>query len=571
MKTNKLNKTGILYSVIALTLIVGFLIGRGIYKTENTATPEVSDVHEKSEEWTCSMHPQIRQDHPGSCPICGMDLIPVEESGEADSPDNLVSLSSTEVRRAGVRTMTVGAGESSAEIHLSGKVTLDPKYVFSQSAHVSGRLEDLFVTNIGEFVKKGQKIGVIYSPELYNAQKELLQAYKGREKNPGLYEAVRQKLRLWKIKDWEIDGIIKGEKPIEDFPIYADYDGYLLSREIEPGEHVEDGTELFTLSQMDKLWGVFDVYEKQLPFVKKGMNIDYSLNAIPGKSSSTTIDFVEPVLNSDTRTATARVLISNADLELKPEMFLNAVIYSENENTVEEINIPKSAVMWTGRESVVYVEKESDYGQSFEMRKVILGPAMGDSYRLQSGLKRGEQIVVEGTFSVDAAAQLKGVSGMMSLSGSAKETFELNKAEQALFSDLFDHYFLVKDALVADDYKEAKKQFDKIVELQAGIPQQEKFKALKKEWNHFTEHLQHMPEMLSSIERFRETVFEDLSTIFIKMTKDYELINYPTYIEHCPMFGEEGADWLSKEKEIRNPYYGEKMLNCGEMVKVIGE
>src|SRR5699024_1036490 len=440
MKTNKLKTSGKTYLFMALASLIGFFIARGIYTPAADQDSEVSQSHGEEEIWTCSMHPQIRQDHPGTCPICGMDLIPLEKSSDSDSHDNLVSLTSTEMRRAGVRTIEVGSAENSSDIYLSGRVALNPKAVFAQTAHVSGRLEELTATDIGEHIEKGQKIGAIYSPELYNAQKELLHAYKNRETHPAIYQAVREKIKLWKIKDWEIDRIIKSGKAIEDFPIYADYSGYLLSREIEPGEHVEDGSELFTLSQMDKLWGVFNVYEKNMPFVKKGMKIDYSLNALPGKTFETTIDFVEPVLNPETRTAKARILIPNPDFELKPEMFLNAVIHAEDPDTESEITIPKSAVMWTGRKSVVYVEKESDHGQSFEMRKVILGASTGNSYRLKSGLKAGDRIVVEGTFSVDAAAQLRGVAGMMSLSDDTK-SIQLTKEQKELFDQLFEHYF----------------------------------------------------------------------------------------------------------------------------------
>jgi len=566
MKTNKLKTSGKTYLFMALALLIGFFIARGIYTPAADQDSEVSQSHGEEEIWTCSMHPQIRQDHPGTCPICGMDLIPLEKSSDSDSHDNLVSLTSTEMRRAGVRTIEVGSAENSSDIYLSGRVALNPKAVFAQTAHVSGRLEELTATDIGEHIEKGQKIGAIYSPELYNAQKELLHAYKNRETHPAIYQAVREKIKLWKIKDWEIDRIIKSGKAIEDFPIYADYSGYLLSREIEPGEHVEDGSELFTLSQMDKLWGVFNVYEKNMPFVKKGMKIDYSLNALPGKTFETTIDFVEPVLNPETRTAKARILIPNPDFELKPEMFLNAVIHAEDPDTESEITIPKSAVMWTGRKSVVYVEKESDHGQSFEMRKVILGASTGNSYRLKSGLKAGDRIVVEGTFSVDAAAQLRGVAGMMSLSDDTK-SIQLTKEQKELFDQLFEHYFQVKNALVEEDYETAKKEFEQLIELQAQIPETGEFAALTKEWNHFTDHLEHMPEMMETVESFREQVFEDLSALFISMAEEYELIEYPVYIEHCPMAGEEGSDWLSRSSEILNPYYGEEMLDCGEVVR----
>lgn len=411
----QLSKLKIVITVLVL-LLLGFAIGR----FSNSAEAEV-EQHEMTTEdgkdevvyWTCSMHPEIHQDHPGKCPICGMDLIPEADTKESDLPFEAVKMSETAMKLADVQTLTVEFGTGNNDISLIGKVAPDPQYAYAQTTHISGRVEDLFINNIGEYVKLGQQIAVIYSPELVNAQRELLQAYKRREINPKLYEAVRKKFKFWKIGDSQVEAILAKGSPIDYFPIYADHSGYLIEKNIEKGEHVEDGTDLFTISQLNNLWGVFNVFEKDAAFVRKGLPITYSAPSFPGKEFETHIDFVEPILDAETRTLRARILIPNPDLTFKPEMFLNGVLHSTEARTEKKLLIPKSSVLWTGKKSVVYVKVSNSNEVAFEMRKVNLGARIGENYVVESGLEHGEEIVVQGAFTVDAAAQLANKPSMM--------------------------------------------------------------------------------------------------------------------------------------------------------------
>lgn len=554
-------------------LILGLLIGRWTSSGSSSGGADTSAVSAETV-WTCSMHPQIRQNEPGLCPLCGMDLIPADDDvGDSGLPADALRMSPTAMQLASVHTQVVQRGGVTKDIRLSGKVTLDPKVAFTQNAHVPGRIETFYVNTIGEYVEKGQKIAVLSSPELLSAQQELLSAYQNRDLQPGVFEAVKSKLRLWKIEDAQIQEILQGGKPIEPFPVYANQSGYLIKKNVEAGDYVERGSALFDISRLNSLWGVFDVYEKDAGFIRKGMKIEYTLPSMPGKKFESVVDFVSPILNPDTRTLSARILISNPNLDFKPEMLINGMVSSGMSAGEDQIIIPKSAVMWTGKHSVVYVKHSSDDHIGFQMRPVVLGPSLGDAYVVEEGLQEGEEIVVEGTFSVDAAAQLANKPSMMNYTppspGLTLVAGELSGAQKQLLQPLFAQYFKLKDALVGDDLDTAKKDFEK----------------LSADW-HKTDWKQ-MPEEISKvfmeagqesfldrtkisktgrIDPLRNELFYDLSNFFIRIAQYYGPFGQTIYVQHCPMANKDkGADWLSLEKEVLNPYYGASMLKCGEV------
>lgn len=562
--------------IIAAVLILGIVLGR-ITSTHPHIEQGVDANGNQSESvvWTCSMHPQIRQDTPGICPLCGMDLTPLEDEEESDLPMDALRMSATAMQLANVHTAKVAFGNTEKTIALAGKVALDPKYTFSQSAHVPGRVEELYVNTLGEYVEKGQKIANIYAAELINAQKELLQAHENRALYPGVYEAVKEKLLLWKISNQQIEAIVKQGSPIRSFPIYANHSGYLVEKNIEGGDYVEAGSVLFKIAQLDKLWITFDVFESDAAFVNKGMDINYQLPAMPGVDFEGKIDFVEPLLNSETRTLTARMNIKNSNLRFKPEMLVNGLLKSEVSLGTDKIVVPKSAVMWTGKNSVVYVKYATGKHVGFQMRPVVLGVSLGDSYVIEEGLEVGEEVVVEGTFSVDAAAQLANKPSMMNHVHPASQRIDfvpvsLDAKQQALFASVLEPYFKLKDALVEDDLDLALIHYN----------------ALLKTWEHldWTQMPSENKESIAKantkdglnksvvgkttdIEVLRSG-FNELSSIFITMIEAYGSPMGIVYLQHCPMVANDvGADWLSKESQVLNPYFGASMLKCGDVAK----
>ena len=398
--------------LIVFTLLVGILLGRWFFSGPASEPDDHAGHAADGTIWTCSMDPQVRMTEPGSCPICGMDLIPLRQL-EGDHAAMEVHLSPAAQKLAGVRTAVVGEGAVERQVRLTGKVQPDERRVYSQAVHVPGRIEKLAVSYTGQSVREGQELAVIYSPELLTAQQELLQAYAMHEERPVLYDAARQKLRNWRISDHQIDAVIANGEPQERFSIHADVSGVVLEMNGALGDYVSRGDILYQIADLSKVWVLFDVYESDLPWVKPGVEVEFTVRSIPGETFKGTISFVDPVIDPGARAARARVEVPNPDGRLKPEMFVNGVVRGQRSGGTSEIVVPRSAILWTGERSVVYVAGEHGY----QLRQVTLGPSLGDSTVISAGLSTGEEVVVKGAFSVDAAAQLEGKPSMMDPEG----------------------------------------------------------------------------------------------------------------------------------------------------------
>lgn len=405
--------------ILLAGLFLGWLLfSGGNRKQSPQQTDAVEDAHDHEAEstiWTCSMHPQIRMDEPGDCPLCGMDLIPLQTTGTGDAsiaPD-AIQLSAEAAALANVQTTVVSRQNPVREVQLYGTIQVDERLSQSQTSHVSGRIEKLFVTFTGERVRRGQPIATIYSPELLNAQQELIEAVKMQELQPALLQAVRDKLRLWKLTDAQIARIEQSGEVSPLIDVVATTGGIVISKNVNQGDYVNTGTVLFDVANLSQVWAVFDAYESDLPFLKVGDRLEYTLQSLPGKSFSGRISFINPILDPSTRTAKVRVETVNPRMELKPEMYANALIDAPLKQYNNEVVIPKSAILWTGKRSIVYVKQPDTEIPAFLLREVELGPSLGDAYVVLSGISEGDEIVTNGAFTIDASAQLAGKRSMM--------------------------------------------------------------------------------------------------------------------------------------------------------------
>ncbi len=361
------------------------------------------------------MHPQIRMEEPGDCPLCGMDLIPLQTTGTGDAsiaPD-AIQLSAEATALANVQTTVVSRQNPVKEVQLYGTIQVDERLSQSQTSHVSGRIEKLFITFTGESVRRGQPIASIYSPELLSAQQELIEAVKMQDLQPALLQAVREKLRLWKLTDAQIARIEQSGEVSPLIDVVATTSGIVISKNVNQGDYVNTGTVLFDVANLSQVWAVFDAYESDLPFLKVGDRLEYTLQSLPGKIFSGRISFINPILDPSTRTAKVRVETANPRMELKPEMYANALIDAPLKQYNNEVVIPKSAILWTGKRSIVYVKQPDTEIPAFMLREVELGPSLGDAYVVLSGINDGDEIVTNGAFTIDASAQLAGKRSMM--------------------------------------------------------------------------------------------------------------------------------------------------------------
>ena len=574
-------KKNIIYIGVALIIGVlgGFLLFSG--QTSNNA----KDNHDHSEEiasnqmWTCSMHPQIMQPEPGDCPICGMDLIPAESGGEGLAL-NEIKMTNNAMALANIQTVVVGNANSTDGniLLLSGKIMANEEANAVQASYFEGRIEKLNVNFTGEEVRKGQLLATIYAPELVAAQQELLTATSMKESQPGLYNAVRNKLKLWKVSEDQINQIETSGKVRENFPIYATVSGTVSEKMAEQGDYVKQGQPIIKVSNLGTVWAMFDAYENQISQLKKGQKIIVTTNAYPNKEFEATVSFIDPTLNTTSRTVSVRATLNNKDAILKPGMFVTSKVeLSKSTSTESQISVPASAVLWTGNRSLVYV-KTNPNDPIFEMREVGLGAKNGDMYTIIDGLNNGEEIVTNGTFTVDAAAQLQGKRSMMNAGEQAEldpenhlaetERLEVSSKFQTQLKAVFDDYILLKDALVNDNSNDAQTAAKKLEQDLAKVD----MKLLKDEkaHDHWMTIQNELKSSANAIGKSSEIAtqrghFNHLSAHMINSVQLFG-VNEKVYIEFCPMVdGNKGAYWLSLEKEIRNPYYGESMLKCGEV------
>src|SRR5690606_23583629 len=321
-----------------------------------------------------------------------------------------------------IQTSMVGHQDAVKDVQLYGTIQVDERLQQSQTSHVNGLIENLYVTFTGESVKEGQLIARIYSPDLLTAQQELLEAAKLQDMQPLLLDAAKEKLRLWKVSEEQIDKILQSNSVSPYVNIHANTGGVVIAKNVNQGDYISQGSVLYTISNLSRLWAIFDAYETDLPFLKVGDQLEYTLQSVPGKVYKGRIAFINRIIDASSRTAMVRVEADNRDRNLKPEMYATAQITAPLKGYGKEMVIPKSAVLWTGKRSIVYVKQPNTSTPAFKLREVVLGPSLGDQYVIMSGLKNGEEIVTNGAFTVDASAQLEGKVSMMNNDGSTAHT-----------------------------------------------------------------------------------------------------------------------------------------------------
>jgi Cu(I)/Ag(I) efflux system membrane fusion protein len=409
------------FLVILISLLAGIFAGFLIFNDSNSRTGNSMASDQITEEtiWTCSMHPQIRQTEPGLCPICAMELVPLNSQGQAGDVQNPneILMSEAAVKLAQVQTSTVRSGSAQKVVYLFGKVESNEKSISELTARFSGRIEKLEINFTGQTVVRGQTLGKIYSPELISAQQELIEAQKYRKSNPALYNATQNKLLLWDITEKQIDEIEKQGKPDDFFEIISPVNGTVTGRHVAAGDYVDAGSPLFTLVDLSRVWVMFEAYEADLPWIKIGDSIHFTVRGIQEKDFTGRISYIDPIIQKDSRIARVRVVLNNSSGELKLGMFADGMIKTDLTKEGKNLLVPASAVLWTGKRSLVYTRVSDRSIPAFLQREVELGPRADEYYIVNSGLQAGEEVVTHAAFKVDAAAQLSGKSSMMNPGG----------------------------------------------------------------------------------------------------------------------------------------------------------
>ena len=369
-----------------------------------------------------AMHPWIKSDRPGKCTICGMDLVPVYE-GDKGFDEGLVTLSSNSITVIHVQTDEVRREPMRHTLRVAGTIEDDDTRHRFLPAYVEGRIEKLLVNYVGAEIVEGQAIATIYSPALVNSEREYIllaaqtpDSAESREQHARSLEAIMRRLKSVGLTEAQIAAL--PSKPPGDWltEILAPMSGVVVARHVYEGQYVKEGDKLFEIGDFSTMWFKFDAYERDLPWLRVGQEVEVSTPAVPGKVYLAKITFIDPNLNEQTRSAKVRVDIPNPIIErdgrthreLFRRLYAEAVVKVD---LPEVLTVPRSAVLAPGTQPVVYVDKGRG---TYEQRRVHLGRAGDDSWEVLEGVSEGERIVTAGNLLIDAQAQLNQSQGPIS-------------------------------------------------------------------------------------------------------------------------------------------------------------
>ncbi len=408
------------YLILAVALIV--LSGVAFFYFRHSGIPIKSSVEKSSQPATAPASggeggmagmPGMAQPQAGQAKEGSADQKEPEEAPTVEIPAEKQQL-------IGVKTTVVAVMPLERVVRTVGRIEYDEKKLATINTKFEGWIEKLYVDYTGKYVKKGEALAEVYSPELMATQQEFLNVLKwsrqssqsSRQSAVGtmlskdaetIVEAARQRLRLWDISDDQIRKIEESGKPIRTLTLYSPVNGYVVQKMALKGMKVMPGEKLFDIADLSTVWIISDIYEYELPMIKVGESAKLTLSYFPGREFSSRIDYVYPTLSGETRTGKVRFSIPNPGGQLKPQMYTNVMIKI---GLGKRLAIPDDAVIDTGTRQVVYVDKGEGL---FEPREVMLGVRAEGFREVLMGLKAGEKVASAATFLIDSEAQLKGV------------------------------------------------------------------------------------------------------------------------------------------------------------------
>ena len=625
-------------TVIALglsTFVLGYLVGMKSFNFQDGEPGRAGVVAQKGRPtkdpkkttmWTCSMHPQIRLPKPGKCPICFMDLIPVD-GGDQESTDShrpRLVMSDTARKLAVIKTVPVVRRDVVKTIRIVGKFQYDETRVYRITAWVAGRIDRLYVNYTGARIEKGDPLISLYSPELISAQQEYIQALDNARRMEGTSDemsrkmavstlkASEEKLRLLGLTREQIRSIRERKRVVDHLTIHSPASGIVIKKEGFEGTYVKKGTLVYTVADLSEIWAFFDAYESDLAWLRYGQEVEFTVEAYPGRVFKGRIAFIDPLLDDKTRTARVRVNVMNPHGSLRPGMFMRGEIrvhllkdgrvyspefagkwvcpvhpevvekgpgrcrvckrrlvsfrelgYAAKEDPSDmPLVIPETAPLLTGRRAVVYVEASHASQPVYEGRVLELGPKAGGYYIVKSGLKEGERVVVEGNFKIDSELQIRAETSMMSVYGEGKEKEDPPRpGSREPLRPLISSYLSVQESLFNGDFQGARREMGRLLERARapGIPWVEGSR-----WRLAFIKASEKGAKASGMKEVRKA-FAFLSEVVIEMVKKYGPPGGgKLYQMYCPMaLGGEGASWLQGTGKVSNPYFGPKMPGCG--------
>lgn len=617
MKFKQIEKMTLLVPALAVFLagvIAGyFFFGNNI----NTIDASIKTSQQQAEIWTCSMHPQVRKSTAGKCPICSMDLILLTQNVDSGA-DNVLTLSAAARELAEVRTAPVVSGLATRTIRLPGTIKLDETRVKNVTAWVGGRIEKLYVNYTGIPVRQGDHMAEFYSPDLIAAQEELIRT----AGNDNLHKAVIERLLRWGISAQQIEIFKTRKSPADLVTINSPSTGIVIEQAVKEGTYVNQGTRMFSIADMNHLWLIASVYERDIQWLRYGQAVECEFEAFPGKIFPGTISFISPVLSPESRTVDARINIKNSNGMLKPNMFGRVTIKVSIGSNGEVINpamagkwispmhpevvkdgpgqcdvcgmdlvpiesmglktashgnlpliVPESAVLWSGSRSLTFKEVAGEKGV-YETVETLVGPLVDSGYLVFAGLEKGDRVVVEGAFKIDSEQQIRGRNSMMSPHRDTSEpeivvisSEELVEDDLKIIETLMKYSLTISEKLAEDDLGATNVAAMNAHEQLAPLK-----KSAVKSLSDIADQL--MPILMNlaaskDIKVAREELFKLTGALKKLIALADGNLGFAVYENFCPMaFDNKGAIWLQLPPQLANPYFGKMMLRCGSTKKI---
>ena len=407
-----------LFVLIALAFAGGYGYGRWYARPAGSSPAARKPLY-----WVDPMHPWYKSDKPGVAPDCNMPLVPVYPGDESkfDAKSQFgpgtVEVSSEKQQLMGVEYGTAEYRAGTDSIRAAARVTLDETRIAKVQSRIEGWIDRVFVDFTGKFVKTGDPLLTIYSPEALATQQEYLLALKARgvmhegsmsrmmDSADTLVTAARKRLELWDINGTQIDEIERTGKTLQNLTLNSPISGFVMERNAFPKQRITADTVLYTVADLSHVWVIADVFEFEAANVRVGQSATLTLSYLPGRTFRGRVSYIMPQVDPNTRTLKVRIEFENPRNELKPDMYGDVEIATGG---ARRLTVPESAVLNSGDRQTVFVDRGNGY---YEPRDVHVGATRDGQVEIVSGLKPGERIVTSGNFLLDSESRLKNGGG----------------------------------------------------------------------------------------------------------------------------------------------------------------
>jgi Cu(I)/Ag(I) efflux system membrane fusion protein len=373
--------------------------------------------------YTCSMHTDVHLPHPGKCPICGMTLIAVHKSAQPKADE--IVLTDQQIQLGNISVDTITKSRLGDEVVLTGTINFNQQKSTTVSSRVIGRIEHLYFKNVGDYVRKGDKLFDIYSEDLNNAKQEYLLAVERQKVLDNsvidfnqLIQSARNKLKLWGLTDAQIAELSKSKTTSPTTTFYSNEAGYITSLDIREGDYAIEGGTIVHLADLSSLWVEAQVYTSELPKIDKNGSVLVQVPDLPGKQIAGKVEFVNPEINPDTRITLVRVIVANPGNELKPGMPAYVHIKS---NRRSALTLPVDAVIRDAQGATVWIKTGDN---TFKSKMVDLGLESDDRIEITNGLNSGDVVVVTGAYLVNSEYVFK--KGANPMTGHDMKNMQMN-------------------------------------------------------------------------------------------------------------------------------------------------